>query len=101
MWQIYLYQNGHLCLSEAILRYGRFTPFKKEQDAILALFKGTQNVVFLKEHVGHSFGRGTPRYSPDFSHPFPIPDPLQKVSLISYRNLLRNTPKNLDLNLRN
>ncbi len=31
----------------------------------------------------------------------PIPDPLQKVSLISYRNLLRNTPKNLDLNLRN
>ena len=32
---------------------------------------------------------------------FPIPDPLQKVSLISYRNLLRNTPKNLDLNLRN
>ena len=31
----------------------------------------------------------------------PIPYPLQKVSLISYRNLLRNTPKNLDLNLRN
>ena len=31
----------------------------------------------------------------------PIPDPLQKVSLITYRNLLRNTPKNLDLNLRN
>ena len=31
----------------------------------------------------------------------PIPDPLQKVSLISYCNLLRNTPKNLDLNLRN
>jgi hypothetical protein len=60
-------------LSEAILRYGRFTPFKKEQDAILALFKGTQNVVFLKEHVGHSFGRGTPRYSPDFHHPFKKP----------------------------
>jgi len=66
VWQIYLCQNGHLCLSEAILRYGRFTPFKKEQDAILALFKGTQNVVFLKDHIGHSFGRGTPRYSPDF-----------------------------------
>ena len=70
MWQIYLCQNGHLCLSEAILRYGRFTPFKKEQDAILALFKGTQNVVFLKDHIGHSFGWKAPRYSPDFHHPF-------------------------------
>jgi hypothetical protein len=57
-------------LSEAILRYSRFTPFKKEQDAILALFKGTQNVVFLRDHIGHSFGRETPRYSPDFHHPF-------------------------------
>jgi len=70
VWQIYLCQNGHLCLSEAILRYGRFTPFKKEQDAILALFKGTQNVVFLRDHIRSSLCQSTPRYSPDFYLPF-------------------------------
>jgi len=37
---------------------------------LLRYFKGTQNVVFLRDPIRYSFGRETPIYSPDFHHPF-------------------------------